>query len=210
MMDPYLSPGTDVLRNRLGFKDHETLDRAMHDIAESAALKLFSSRRRFPPTMLGWQGVHRMLFGAVFDWAGQFRTIHIRKAQEGEQREAWFVPFERIASEGAKATKNLAVTLRHVTGGTVERVAENLADAYAQMNEVHPFREGNGRSQKVFFSLLCRPHNLQLRWDKIGAAEHNDAARNASAGDPSLMRRHFKAMTSSLPEAQIALYLPRK
>ncbi len=53
MTDPYLIPGTDVLRNKLGFTDHEKLDRAVHDIAESAALKLFTSRRRFPPTMAG-------------------------------------------------------------------------------------------------------------------------------------------------------------
>lgn len=210
MTDPYLIPGTDVLRNKLGFTDQETLDRAMHDIAESAALKLFASRRRISPTIAGWQTVHRTMFGAVFDWAGQFRTIHIRKAPEGEQREAWFTPFERIASEGARATRNLAGTLHHAASGNLKRIAENLADAYAQMNEVHPFREGNGRSQKVFFSVLCRPHNLQLRWDKIGAAEHNEAARKVGAGDFSLMRCHFKAITSSLSAAQVALYFPRR
>ena len=105
---------------------------------------------------------------------------------------------------------DLAATLNHAASVSVERIAENLGEAYAQMNEVHPFRDGNGRSQKVFFSLLCRPHDLQLRWDKIGAAEHNEAARKASAGDSSLMRRHFKAMISSLSEAQVALYLPKK
>jgi cell filamentation protein len=210
MTDPYLIPGTDVLRNKLGFTDRETLDRATHDIAESAALKLFASMRRVPLTMLGWQAVHRAMFGAVFDWAGQFRTIHIRKALEGEQQAVWFIPFDRIAFEGAKATRNLAATLHHAANASLERIADNVADAYSQMNEVHPFREGNGRSQKVFFSLLCRPHNLQLRWDKIGAAEHNEAARKASAGDSSLMRRHFRAMTSSLSAVQVALYLPRR
>jgi cell filamentation protein len=88
MTDPYLFPGTDVLRNKLGFTDHETLDRAMHDIAESAALKLFATKRRIPPTMAGWQTVHRAMFGAGFDWAGEFRTIHIRKTPEGEGRGA--------------------------------------------------------------------------------------------------------------------------
>ncbi len=186
MKDPYLIPGTDVLRNKLGFTDHERLDRATHDIAESAALKLFAARRRIPSTMPGWQAVHRAMFTAIFDWAGQFRTIHLRKA------------------------KNLTATLRHIPSGTIERIAENLADVYAQMNEVHPFREGNGRSQKVFFSLVCRPYNLQLRWDKIDPAEHNVAARAASANEFSLMRRHFRAMVSPLPEGQVALYLPRR
>ncbi len=124
MKDPYLIPGTDVLRNKLGFADHEQLDRAMHDIAESAALKLFASRRRVPSTMAGWQTVHRAMFGAIFDWAGEFRTIHIRKVLEGEQREAWFTSFERIASEGAKAAKNLTATLRHIPNGTVERMLQ--------------------------------------------------------------------------------------
>ena len=126
MKDPYLIPGTDVLRNKLGFTDHERLDRATHDIAESAALKLFAARRRIPSTMPGWQAVHRAMFTAIFDWAGQFRTIHLRKAPEGEEREAWFTPFDRIASQGSKAAKNLTATLRHIRAGPSNALLRTL------------------------------------------------------------------------------------
>jgi fido (protein-threonine AMPylation protein) len=77
------------------------------------------------------------MFSQVFDWAGQFRTIHIRKAPEAVRREAFFIPFDQIASEGEKAVRNFSATLRDVRGGTIERVAENLADVRVRMNDIH-------------------------------------------------------------------------
>jgi cell filamentation protein len=47
--------------------------------------------------------------------------------------------------------------VRRIQTAKISLIADNLADVYDQLNYLHPFREGNGRSQKVFFSLVCRP-----------------------------------------------------
>lgn len=73
-------------------------------------------------------------------------------------------------------------------------IAVNLADIYGQLNFLHPFREDNGRSQKVFFSAVCKPVGIELAWFAIPTEEHNVAARRSMNGDPSLMREHFKSI----------------
>jgi cell filamentation protein len=79
LSDPYLIPGTDVLRNKFDIRDASELDRLIDDIAIVEAAILFHGRPPVRPTLAGWQAVHKAMFGAVFDWAGDFRTIHMRK-----------------------------------------------------------------------------------------------------------------------------------
>jgi cell filamentation protein len=62
------------------------------------------------------------------------------------------------------------------------------------LNFLHPFREGNGRSQKVFFSAVCKPVGIELAWSAIPVEEHSVAASRAMNEDPSLMREHFRSI----------------
>jgi fido (protein-threonine AMPylation protein) len=93
------------------------------------------------------------------------------------------------ASGSNRAVRNLENTVRRIQTAKISLIADNLADVYDQLNYLHPFREGNGRSQKVFFSLVCRPRGLQLNWSEIPSNEHNLAAQQAMRGDISLLRR---------------------
>jgi cell filamentation protein len=102
------------------------------------------------------------MFGTVFDWAGDFRTIHIRKLDENGRPSGYFAPPDRIEADGRKAIRHLEATLRRAATDDLTRVADNLAEVYGQLNFLHPFRDGNGRSQKVFFSGVCRPVGIEL------------------------------------------------
>ena len=90
----------------------------------------------------------------VFDWAGDFQTIHIRKLDENSDPSGYFTAPERIESDGRKAIRHLEATPRRAKTDDLASIADNLADVYGQLNLLHPFREGNGRSQKVFFSAV--------------------------------------------------------
>jgi hypothetical protein len=105
LADPYLIPGTDVLR--------------------------------------------KAMFGEIFDWAGDFRTIHIRKLDENSDRSGYFTAPERIEPDGRKAIRHLEATLRRAKTDDLARIADNLADVYAQLN---------------------------LLWSEIPVEEHNTAA----------------------------------
>ncbi|HEV7369734.1 hypothetical protein [Arenibaculum sp.] len=74
-----------------------------------------------------------------------------------------------------------------------------MADAYVALNEVHPFREGNGRSQKVFFTLVARRHGIHLNWGAVDPDEHDVAAIEGSYGELSRMREHFRAIGKLRP-----------
>ena len=163
MADPYLIPGTDILRNKLGILDPDHLDRQIDDLTIVEASYLFNEGPPVRPSLAGWQAVHKAMFGEVFDWAGDFRTIHIRKLDENSDPSGYFTAPERIEPDGRKAVRHLEATLRRAKTDDLARIADNLADVYAQLNLLHPFREGNGRSQKVFFSAVCKPLRNRTR-----------------------------------------------
>jgi hypothetical protein len=99
LADPYLIPGTDVLRNKLGIMDPDHLDRQIDDFAIVEASYLFNEGPPVRPSLAGWQAVHKAMFGEVFDWAGDFRTIHIRKLDENSDPSGYFT-----APEGSSPT----------------------------------------------------------------------------------------------------------
>jgi cell filamentation protein len=203
--DPYLIPGTDVLRNKFNILNADELERRINDVAIAEAAVLFYAGPPVKPTMAGWQSVHKAMFGAVFDWAGEFRTIHIRKVDDTGHQDGYFASYERIVLDGKKAIQHLDATLRRVASADLLSIADNLADVYSQLNHLHPFREGNGRSQKIFFSTVCKPHGIALDWHKIPSDQHNVAARQARRGDLSLMREHFRTMISKSQDPQLRL-----
>ncbi len=194
MSDPYLVPGTGVLRNKFGILSADDLDRLVDDMVTIEAAYLFNEGPHVRPALAGWQTVHRAMFGAVFDWAGEFRTIHIRKLDENGQPSGYFARPDRIEADGRKAIRHLVTTLRRAATDDIARIAGNLAEVYGQLNFLHPFREGNGRSQKVFFSAVCKPVGIELVWSAIPVEEHNVAASRAMNDDPSLMKEHFRSI----------------
>jgi cell filamentation protein len=203
--DPYLVPGTEVLRNKFDILDAEELDRRINDVAIAEAALLFYAGPPVKPTMAGWQAVHKAMFGAVFEWAGEFRTLHIRKIDEAGRQDGFFAPYERIALDGKKAIQHLEATLRRAATRDLVSTADNPADVYSRLNHLHPFREGNGRSQKVFFSAVCKPLGIELNWWMIPSDQHNVAARQARRGDLSLMKEHFRRLLAKSDDPRMHL-----
>ena len=92
------------------------------------------------------RATHRHLFGDVYEWAGQLRTVDIRKSVEGAE---FFLPVSMIPRAGGYAADELAAdhALQRMDR---EQLIERLAFHYDQFNNIHPFREGNGRTQRAF------------------------------------------------------------
>ncbi|MCA0417739.1 MAG: Fic family protein [Proteobacteria bacterium] len=212
MSDPYLIPGTLVLKNKLGIVEIDELIKAEYEITEASAAEFFdalrASGRHLQLSMRGWQTVHKVIFRDIYDWAGAYRTIYISK--ENSRGISRFCAPDRIVVEGERAISALKAALRHLGRAPFTNILVSMADAYVALNEIHPFREGNGRSQKMFFSILARQHGIQLNWDSIDSDEHNLAAIEGSFGEMSRMREHFCAMGELRPAASVTLsYLGR-
>lgn len=143
--DPYCYAGTSVLKNRLGLQTQADLDAFEHDM----------TAQRFdealPVGRLGithYKAIHRHLFQDVYPWAGRFRTVRISKGG------SMFCYPEHIASEMRKVFDDIG-RRRHFRGLPAEAFAVQSARFLADLNAIHPFREGNGRTQMVFFTLLA-------------------------------------------------------
>lgn len=134
-----------MLRNKLDLRDQDQLDEF-----EQAA---FAARaeEKLPAgdfDQAHYQRLHAYLFGDVYEWAGELRTIRIGKA------DAWFCYPEFIPDQLGRLFADLAA--HHLFrdydhAAFVDGAARFLSD----LNAIHPFRKGNGRTQLVFLSLLA-------------------------------------------------------
>ena len=136
--DPYLYPGTDVLRNKLGLRDGATLR-----LAEYAYTRVRSRDvPTFPMTTQGYLATHRHLFQDLYDWAGQPRTVMLAKGESAFAFPHAIQPSleKRFADLAAKG---------NLRGLSPKAFAAGTAHHISELNAIHPFREGNGRTMRL-------------------------------------------------------------
>lgn len=104
--------------------------------------------------------IHRHLFQDVYPWAGQIRKIRI--AKDGN----WFCFPENIDKQMSSLFLWL-IKENHLTGLFAADFAEKAAHLLAELNAIHPFREGNGRTQLSFLAILADQAGHSLDMDKL-------------------------------------------
>lgn len=171
--DPYVDPDTGVLVNLLGLSDADQLQAAEADLvfARGELLELRPLPGDYDVAHL--QAFHRHLFGDVYPWAGDFRTVNIA-------RSASFGDWRHIRTYLDQVFADLARE-NHLAGLDRAEFVRRLGHYFGEVNAAHPFREGNGRTQRAFFRQLARDAGWSLRWVKVSAEE------NAAASEASLM-----------------------
>jgi len=175
-VDPYLIPGTDVLRNLLGIRISADLASAEADLSFARALQLLDSPAPATNDLDELRAIHRHLFQDLFDWAGAVRTIDVRKNIPGAE---FFLPVGYIEHASAVCFRELAEE-RHLWGLPRERFVQRLAYHYEKINYIHPFREGNGRTQRIFWNRVALRAGWQLDWRPVHGEENHAAARAGS------------------------------
>lgn len=179
--DPYLDLRTGTLLNRLGIADPAALAAAEADFT---AVRLAQLRRVPLPggyDLTHLQAFHGHVFGDVYPWAGELRTVSIGRGRP-------FCRPEDIPDFAEEIFTALAAEayLRHLARAEfVDRLTELLDD----VNALHPFREGNGRAQRAFLAQLARDAGHPVRWALMDPAENVEASRAAHRGDTAPLRR---------------------
>lgn len=167
MRDPYLYKDADTLKNLAGIKGAELLRRAEADITNLAMTGIYNIRfAQFDTATL--QEIHRMIFGQIYDWAGDFRTIQMTKLEDvlGGDTVRYAFPKE-IKKQLAASMKELAKLKR--TGENDRDVVFRLVRITAQIWQTHPFREGNTRSVIVFAVLFAKAAGFTVDHDVFKA-----------------------------------------
>lgn len=160
-VDPYLYPGTRVLRNKFGIRDAAALERAELRINREQAGRLVPDPRL---SAEGFKAIHRHLFGQVYAWAGETRTVSLAKG------DAYFGPPQFVETELARRFRILAAE-DNLCGLDTDRFAERSAEHVSELNAIHPFREGNGRTTRMFLEILARQAGHELDRTRIDKRE---------------------------------------
>lgn len=185
--DPYVYPGTDTLRNRLGIrKAAELADRE----AALSAIRIAQLERRFIPgdyDLVHLQATHLYIFGEVYSWAGELRTVRIAKGGD------LFALPEHIGPYLARLLADLTREDR-LQGLEREQFVEQLTYYYAEINAVHPFREGNGRAQRAFLGQIAKAAGYPIAWARLDPERNVHAARESHRGNSSFLREMLGAL----------------
>jgi len=154
MADPYCYPGTAVLKNRLGLRDQAGLDAFEKEVANARADQDVPAGRL---NYRHYRAIHRHLFQDAYSWAGRIRTVRISKGGN---------PFcypEHIDREMKRLFADLK-DREFLRGVGVAEFAAGAAHFLAEVNAIHPFREGNGRTQLSFLKILAERASYPLAW----------------------------------------------
>lgn len=165
--DPFVYPGTNVLKNRNGLRD---ADRLAQFEAQATAIRIAELALR--PVQGGFdldhlREVHRRIFGDVYPWAGQLRagTGLMMKTRLGGQ--VVYGRSEHIPAEAERVFGSLRGE-GQLLGLPVAALAGRLAHYYAELDAIHPFRDGNSRALRVFTTQLAAHGGHALDWRVVG------------------------------------------
>ncbi|MGH3495612.1 MAG: Fic/DOC family protein [Sciscionella sp.] len=186
MIDPYVDPATGVLRNLLGLTERDLLASAEADITDALVIRL---RLRCLPggyDLAHLQAFHRKIFGDIYPWAGEIRTVDIAKGTS-------FCPVRNIAAYADEVFSRLKGE-GYLWGLPHGTFVDRLAEYYGDVNALHPFREGNGRTQRAFFGQLTRDAGYRIAWEHLEREANIEASVASFRGDNGPLRKLLDAL----------------
>ncbi|WP_145518979.1 Fic/DOC family protein [Yersinia mollaretii] len=160
--DPYTYPNSQVLINKFGITDDDQFIEMEKDFSELAIMDIEFSPP--PYDLLYWRSLHQALFGDIYHWAGELRTIDISK---GTTR---FCNINRITPEANRLFHQLAQE-NYLVGLPYDSLIVKLAEYYSDLNVIHPFREGNGRAERLLFEHIIINCGFQISFAGINPDE---------------------------------------
>lgn len=158
--DPYCFKNTQILINKKNVLDQTKLDKLE---------RLYTSKRLYDLIMNPIDGgfdlrhlqmIHKYIFQDIYDFAGEIRTVNIGKGIQ-------FCPVLQIESYFESAVTEILKKLNYLKGLNYIQFSESCAELFAEVNMVHPFREGNGRAQREFFRGLALMNGLNINWANV-------------------------------------------
>lgn len=159
-VDDYVYPGTTVLRNKADIQDQIALDAFEADATAVRMLELLEQPIAGSFDFAHLCAIHRHLFQDVYDWAGEIRTVDISRDTSP------FANASRIESYlGGVLTKLPAENW--LRGLLPDPFVAQLAHYMGEINATHPFREGNGRTQRVFCALLAEQAGYFIDFESV-------------------------------------------
>ena len=180
----YCYPNSDVLKNKIGIQDMEKLQRLERRLTMLRILELVDKPIQGKFDLQHLCLIHRYIFQDVYDWAGEIRKVDIAKG-------SMFCNVKFIESQAAEIFKTLK-SEDYLQGLNEENTASRLAYYFSEINALHPFREGNGRSQREFIRTLTLHIGYVINFAKVSKEEMLKASKDSFLCDYGKMEQLFK------------------
>lgn len=178
-----------ALENKLGITDSAELARVEERISKKKALTLFEDGtldRLTPGTYTALAEIHRILFEDIYNFAGKLRQVNLAK---GNFR---FAPLMYLDA----ALKNI----EKMPQSTFDEIVEK----YVEMNIAHPFREGNGRSGRIWLDLMLKKElGLVVDWSKVDKEDYLLAMERSPVRDIEIKHVLHAALTDKINDREL-------
>ena len=153
-------PNTTCLINKFNIKDDEKLSEVEAEITFAKAVVLESEEVKPPFNFEFYKNIHRFLFEDLYDWAGKLREVDISKKGTS------FCSVKEL-EKLCEACFNRLEKANYFKGISRKKFVEEIVDLYQTTNFLHPFREGNGRTQRIFISKLIKYNGYDFNFSNI-------------------------------------------
>jgi cell filamentation protein len=177
-------PGTTVLVNKFDIRDEDKLNEVESVLVSARNTEWLNEPRMSTFDFAHYRAVHCFLFSDLYDWAGQVRAVDISK--KGTQ----FCPAMQIERQAALIFERLKER-DHFKGLPHGAFVGEIVDFYCVTNDLHPFREGNGRTQRAFLTQLIRNAEYEINWADMDTDLLMIATIQAAQGVTDLLRQIF-------------------
>lgn len=178
-----------TLENKLGITDAAELARAEERLSKKRALELFEQgalERMKAKTVESLTSIHRWLFQDVYEFAGELRDVNIAK---GNFR---FAPL-----------MYLEASLAHVET-MPQSTFDEIIEKYVEMNIAHPFREGNGRSARIWLDLILkRELGSVVDWSNVDKDDYLMAMERSPIKDIEIKHLLKQALTDRIDDREV-------
>lgn len=179
----------NILENKLGITDSTELARAEEKISKQKAIEMFESgffEKLEPGTYKSLAMIHKYLFDGIYDFAGELRKANISK---GTFR---FAPFMYLEAALQSIEKMPQSTF------------DEIVEKYVEMNVAHPFREGNGRSMRIWLDLMLKKGiGYVVDWSKVDKEDYLLAMERSPVRDIEIKFLLKNALTDRVNDREI-------
>jgi cell filamentation protein len=178
-----------ILDNNLGLTNQAALDRAEEKLSKQKAKKLYDSGKINEievGTFKGLAEIHEFLFSEIYDFAGNIRTVNIAKGN------FQFAP-----------VMYLEHSLKHIDQ-LPQTSFEEIIKKYVEMNIAHPFREGNGRTTRIWLALILKKELQKVvDWNLINKEDYLSAMERSPINDLEIRYLISKALTDKIDDREL-------
>lgn len=178
-----------VLENKLGITDSATLARTEEKLSKEKAVKLFEYGildKQKAGSFQALAEIHKYLFEDIYDFAGKIRTVNIAK---GGFR---FAPVMYLESSLENIEK------------MPQSDFDSIVEKYVEMNIAHPFREGNGRSMRIWLDMMFRKElSVAVDWSRIDKEDYLLAMERSPIRDIEIKHLLKNALTADTNDREL-------